>query len=177
VLFLALLVFCSWAQTGGKKVVKSDDLPRFVYPVNGIASALVEADAAAFNAFAAKVQTDLDSIFRDYEISDKATLRELLNAGLELQMLADEYQPALVTLDQLSAEPEKPSAKLTIGIYERAWLQSGIDTKSTSGQRLTSFCSISCRIFLFFRRRDGPNACLRTSNRYPTTSRHGACGP
>jgi len=62
VLFLALLVSCSWAQTSGKKVVKSgDDLPRFVYPVKGTASALV--DAAAFNAFAAKVQTDLDTTF------------------------------------------------------------------------------------------------------------------
>jgi hypothetical protein len=134
VLFLALLVSCSWGQTSGKKVVKSgDDLPRFVYPVKGTASALVEADDPTFNAFAAKVQTDLDSIFRDYEISDKATLRELLNARLELQMLAGEYQAALVTLDQLRAEQEKPSAKLTIGIYERAWLEAAIDTKSTGG--------------------------------------------
>jgi hypothetical protein len=63
-LFLALLVSCSWAQTRGKKVVKSgDDLPRFVYPVKGTAPALVEADDATFNAFAAKIQTDLDTAF------------------------------------------------------------------------------------------------------------------
>lgn len=135
VLSLALLVCSCWAQSNGKKVVKSDDdLPRFVYPVKGTASALVETDDATFSGFAGKVQADLDSIFRDYNISDKATLRELLNARLELQMLAGEYQLALSTLEHLRAEQEKPSSKLTTGIYERAWLQAAIGTKSASGQ-------------------------------------------
>lgn len=72
-LSLALLFGSISAQTNGKKIVKSgDDLPRFVYPIKGSASALVEADDARFNAFAAKVRADLDSIFRDYEINDKA---------------------------------------------------------------------------------------------------------
>lgn len=133
-LSLALLVCSIWAQTNGKKIVKSgDDLPRFIYPVKGSASALVEADDATFNAFAARIRTDLDSIFRDYEINDKATMRELLSARLELQMLAGEYQAALQTLDQLRAAQEKPSAKLTTGVYERAWVQAANDTKSTSG--------------------------------------------
>lgn len=131
---LAVLVTCSWAQSSGKKVVKSsDDLPRFTYPVKGSASALVEADDATFNAFAAKVRRDIDSIFRDYEISDKATIRDLLNARLELQMLAGEYQAALQTVDRLQSEQEKPSSKLTTGIYERAWLQAAIESKRTSG--------------------------------------------
>lgn len=134
VLCLSLLISCCWAQTTTKKIVKSgDDLPRFTYPVKGSASALVEADDATFNAFSAKVRGDLDSIFRDYEISDKSTMRDLLNADLELQMLAGEYQEALKTLDRLRGEQEKPSAKLTTGVYERAWLQAAIETKGTSG--------------------------------------------
>ena len=131
---LALLVCSSWAQTNGKKVVKSgDDLPRFIYPVKGSASGLVEADDATFNAFAAKVRADLDSVFRDYQINDKATMRDLLSTELQLQMLAGEYQAAFETLDRLRDEQEKPSAKLTTGVYSRAWLQAAIDTKSTSG--------------------------------------------
>ena len=134
-LCLALLLVCSsWAQTNKKKVVKSDDdLPRFIYPVKGSASGLVEADDATFNLFAAKVRADLDSVFRDYQISDKATMRDLLNAQLQLQILAGEYKTALHTLDQLRGEQEKPSAKLTTGVYERAWLRAAIDTKSTAG--------------------------------------------
>jgi len=134
VLSLALLISCCWAQTSTKKIVKSgDDLPRFTYPVKGSASGLIEADDATFNAFAAKVRADLDSIFRDYEINDKSTMRDLLNVELQLQILAGEYQAALQTLDQLRAEQEKPSAKLMAGFYERAWLQAAMETKSTSG--------------------------------------------
>jgi subtilisin family serine protease len=133
-LCLALLVCSSWAQTNGKKIVKSDDdLPRFIYPVKGSASGLVEADDATFNVFASKVRADLDSVFRDYQINDKATMRDLLSAELQLQMLAGEYKPALQTLEQLRSEQEKSSAKLTTGVYERAWLQAAIDANSTSG--------------------------------------------
>ena len=133
-LSVALLVCISGAQTNGKKIVKSgDDLPRFIYPLKGSASGLVEADDATFNVLAAKVRADLDGILRDYEISDKATMRDLLNAKLELQMLGGEYQAALETLDRLRAEQEKPSAKLITGVYERAWLEAAIATKSTNG--------------------------------------------
>jgi len=134
ILSVALLVGCSWSQTSGKKIVTSeDDLPRFTYPVKGSASSLLQADDASFNAFAAKVRTDLDGILVDYEISDKATMRMLLRTELELQMLSGEYAVALETNDQLRGEQEKPSAKLTTGIVERAWLQAAIETKSTSG--------------------------------------------
>jgi hypothetical protein len=134
VLFLVLLVSWSWAQTSGKKVVKSDDdLPRFVYSVKGSASGLLEADDATFNGFSAKVRTDVNGILRGYQISDKASMRSLLRTELDLEMLGGEYQAALQTNDRLKSEQEKPSAKLTTGLIERAWLQSAIETKSTSG--------------------------------------------
>lgn len=132
--FVLLLLVCPWAQSIGKKIVKSgDDLPRFSYPVKGSASGLVGGEGAAFNAFAAKVRTDLDAILRDYDIADEATMRDLLNEELELQMLGGEYDAALHTVDELHGEQEKPSAKLMVGIYERAWLQAAIETKSTAG--------------------------------------------
>jgi hypothetical protein len=132
--FVVLLLVCPWAQSIGKKIVNSgDDLPRFSYPVKGSASGLVGGEDAAFNAFAAKVGTDLNAILRDYDIADKATMRDLLNEELELQMLGGEYDAALHTVDELHGEQEKPSAKLMVGIYERAWLQAAIETKSTAG--------------------------------------------
>lgn len=52
------------AQAMDKKEVKNaSDLPRFTYPVKGSASELAQADDATFNAFAAKVRADLDSVF------------------------------------------------------------------------------------------------------------------
>ncbi len=120
-------------STVKKKVTNQADLPRFSYPVTRSASDLVQADDATFGTFAAKVRADLDSVFRGYEIDDKATLRTLLSAKLELQQLAGEYPAALKTVDSLRALEEKPSAKLTTGLLVRAFLQAAIDTNSASG--------------------------------------------
>src|SRR6266481_3109884 len=79
-LVVLLTAFAS-AQSGEKKKVACQpDLPRFTYPMDKPASELLQADAATFDAFAAKVRADLETIFRDYDISDKATLRDLLYA-------------------------------------------------------------------------------------------------
>jgi subtilisin family serine protease len=121
------------AQSTKKKVTSQTDLPRFSYPVLGPASDLVQADDATFNLFAAKVRSDLDSIFRDYEIDDKATLRTLLSARLNLQELAGDYHGALETVESLRALAEKPAAKLTTGLFARARMQAAIETKASHG--------------------------------------------
>jgi subtilisin family serine protease len=131
---LLLLASFAGAQTGAKKKVTSQsDLPRFTYPMDRPASELLQADAAAFNAFAAKVRADLDTVFRDYDISDKSTLRDLLSAKLTFQELAGEYPEALATVKQVRELEDKPAARLTSGIYTEALLKAAIETKSTSG--------------------------------------------
>src|SRR5580693_9671129 len=103
-------------STAKKKVTSQADLPRFSYPVQGSASDLVQADDATFNAFASKVRADLDAIFREYDVNDKATLRTLLGARLDLQELAGFYPGALKTVDALRDLEEKPAARLTTGL-------------------------------------------------------------
>ena len=133
-LILLLLVPCSYPQTSGKKKVTSQsDLPRFTYPVKGSASDLLQSDDATFQAFTSKVRTDLESTFRDYEIDDKATLRLLLQAKLDLQQLAGENQAALETLASLRANEEKPAARLATGLFTSAVLKAAIETRSSAG--------------------------------------------
>ncbi|HZD45922.1 MAG TPA: hypothetical protein VE109_07555, partial [Acidobacteriaceae bacterium] len=61
----------SFAQTAAKKVVKTqDDLPRFNYAIAGTVTELLNSDDATFNAFAAKVRRDVDSVLNDYDIQD-----------------------------------------------------------------------------------------------------------
>src|SRR5215470_17055130 len=116
---ILLLSGCSSiAQSAPKKKVTSQsDLPRFSYPISIPASQLVQSDTATFDAFASKVRTDLDSVFRDYEISDKATMRALLSSKLDLQQLAGEYSAAIETVKTMRALEEKPSARLTTGLF------------------------------------------------------------
>jgi subtilisin family serine protease len=132
--FLLLVSLFAHSQSGGKKKVTSQaDLPRFSYPLTSTASALVQADDATFKAFATKVRTDLDTVLRDYDIDDKATLRTLLSVKLDLQELAGEYQDGLQTVEALRALQEKPAGKLLAFLYPRARLQAAIETKATRG--------------------------------------------
>ena len=109
----------STAAIAQKKVVKTeDDLPRFNYPIAGTATALLQSDDATFNAFAAKVKTDVDSVLTDYDIQDHATMRGLLNVRLALQLLANDDKAALATLPQLRDLEDKPDAKLLSGLAE-----------------------------------------------------------
>jgi subtilisin family serine protease len=133
-LILLLLVPCTYPQTSNKKKVASQsDLPRFTYPVKSPASDLLQSDDATFHAFASKVRADLESTLRDYEVADKATLRLLLQAKLDLQQLTGENQAALETVASLRAEEEKPAARLTTGLFTSAVLKAEIETRSSSG--------------------------------------------
>jgi subtilisin family serine protease len=122
------------AALAQKKVVKTeDDLPRFNYPISGTATALLQSDDATFNAFAAKVKTDVDSVLDGYDIQDHATLRGLLNVRLSLQLLAGDDKATLSTLDQIRDLEDKPDAKMLSGIRARAMIAARASTGQTSG--------------------------------------------
>ncbi len=128
---LLLSQFCL-AQTK-KKVASQSDLPRFTYPMSMPASQLLQADSATFRAFADKVRSDLDSILSDYDISDKATLRELLGTKANLEQLSGDYEGALKTVHELRAMQDKPAARLTARLRSESELQAGLETRSASG--------------------------------------------
>lgn len=134
-LLLVLATPPSFGQSAARKRVASQaDLPRHSYPVQGLASALVQSDAATFGAFASRVRSDIDSELGEYEIQDKATLRGLLATKLDLQEIAGEYKGALETVASLRALEDKPSPKLTTGLLDHALLVAAIDTGHASGR-------------------------------------------
>ena len=141
-LALASLVLTTSALLGDtppKKIVHAQtDLPRFSYPVQGTASALVRDGGPQFDAFAAKVRADLDTIFRDYQIEDHSTLRTLLGARASLEELSGDYAAALQTLDQIRVLQDKPVAKLLSGLTFRAMLEAAIEAHSPSGEAFTA---------------------------------------
>jgi subtilisin family serine protease len=133
------LVSSLLGQEATKKIVRSQsDLPRFSYVVQGSASALVRGGGPPFEAFAAKVRTDLLSIFRDYQIDDHSTLRTLLNARLNLEEMAGDYAAALQTVDQIRGLQDKPAAKLLSGLVQHAMLEAAIETHSREGDAFTA---------------------------------------
>jgi subtilisin family serine protease len=121
-----------------KKVVLSEsDLPRFSYAVEGTASALVRDGGPQFDAFAAKVRADLQTILRDYQIEDHSTLRTLLTARLGLEELSGDDAAALQTVDQIRGLQDKPAAKLLSGLVPRAMLEAAMETHARAGDAFT----------------------------------------
>src|SRR5208283_2853313 len=85
-----------------------------------------------------RVKADLDSIFRDYQIDDHATLRTLLDARLSLEELAGDYAAALKTVDQIRGLQDKPAAKLLSGLAPRAMLEAAIEAHAREGDAFTA---------------------------------------
>jgi len=104
---------------GRKKIDKAADLPRFTYAIDGKVEELVR-DAVKFKAFAAALRRDTESVLRDYDISDKATQRQLLGSLVLLDMLEGRYADALKGSEQIKALQEKPADKLLSGMLLRA---------------------------------------------------------
>lgn len=116
-----------------KKVNSANDLPRFSYPVSIPPSALLLADNATFNAFAENVRHDVDSVLRDYAIDDKATLRMLYATRLNVQILNNENEAALSTIDEMRSLQEKPAAKAATGLLDRALIEARVASHESSG--------------------------------------------
>jgi subtilisin family serine protease len=109
------------------------DLPRFTYPVDGTAAALLRSDPATFAAFAARVRSDLEATLDGYDITDRATLRGLLTTELELQVLAGQDDAARATIARTRELEDKPDAKLLSGLRTEAILDARRDSGATSG--------------------------------------------
>jgi subtilisin family serine protease len=116
-----------------KRVTNDADLPRFTYPMSQPASQLILADDATFKPFAQKVDADVESVLSDYDIEDKATLRMLLSARVDMQILNGDATGALKTIDAVRDLQEKPEARATSGLVSRALLQAALDAHATSG--------------------------------------------
>jgi subtilisin family serine protease len=136
---LAFMASALLADAPPKRLVNSQsDLPRFSYPMPGPASALLRGGGPQFDAFAAQARTDLESIFRDYQIEDRSTLRTLLGARLDMEELSGDYAAALKTVDQLRELQDKPAAKLLSGLVARAMLEAAIESHSRAGDAFTA---------------------------------------
>jgi subtilisin family serine protease len=134
----SLVLFCV-VSTGlslgqAKKTVNTAaDLPRFSFPLNQPASLFLKADDVTFNVLAKRVETDVNSVLADYDISDKETLRELLGTRLDAQLLQGNMKGALATSEHIRDLQDKPAAKLTSGMMTNALVKAQEESGATSG--------------------------------------------
>ena len=66
---------------------------------------------------------DLDALFAEYDIQDKATLISMLTAKLSLQELNGDAAGGLETISKLRELQSKPDLKLTVALFDEALLK------------------------------------------------------
>jgi subtilisin family serine protease len=117
-----LLAFAAQPLTAADKieVTSLDDLPRFVYPIDGPASALLVSDQ--FPAFAARVRKDVEHVLAAYDIEDPSTLQGLYGVMQRLEFQAGNYDASLGWLEKSRALEDKEANRLTSGLIDRAWV-------------------------------------------------------
>ena len=101
------------------RIEKAADLPRFSYKVEGNVEDILR-DDAKFARFAADVRRDAESVLRDYEIDDRATLRQLEGELAQLDYLDGKPDAALARLGRIKELQDKPADKLMSGMQMRA---------------------------------------------------------
>jgi len=128
----ALTIACPLATAADRHVIKTEaDLPHTTYPLQGTVQELLDADSQTFSTFAAPVESDIDRILRDDDISDHATLINLLQAKLQLQVLSGASdKAALDSIPRIRSLQEKGASQLTTDLEEEAFLKARLATRN-----------------------------------------------
>lgn len=102
-----------------KRVDKAADLPVFSYKIDGKLDALIR-DDSKFQTFARELRRDTDAVLAQYDIADKAKLRELQNVLVRLDLIDGRFDDALKGALRVRELEDKPADKLLSGLTVRA---------------------------------------------------------
>jgi hypothetical protein len=116
------------------EITREADLPQFNYPLSFSAQALLTSDAPTFSAFAARVEQDLESILRDYNIEDTGVLVRLLSHKVDLEMLFREDAEALKTCEQMRTLVDRPDFKATGMFNDLSFIRARMATGQSDGE-------------------------------------------
>lgn len=125
VFFLVAIVPSAVAQQAPRKAIESvSDLPAFSYPITGSQDDVIRSEDA-FRPLADKLRRDIESLLRDYNIEDRATLRNLHYTLLSLDLLENRTAEARKQVAIVRDLEDKPLFKLTDVLFQEALLDSG----------------------------------------------------
>ena len=120
--FIVALALAGGAYAQEKKrIEKAADMPRFTYKVDGKLDEIVQNDAK-FKRISGELRRDTESVLAQYDIADKAMLRQELGVILRLDFLEGRYDDALKVVARIRELEEKPADKLLSGLTIRAMI-------------------------------------------------------
>jgi subtilisin family serine protease len=130
---LALVAADASVAQDKKRIERAADVPRFSYRIDGSLEDVIR-DDAKFKPLAQAVRRDTESVLAQYEIADKAELRQLLGIIAQLDYLEGRYDDAMQVSLKIRALQEKPADRLLSGLQLRAQVAAQKTTGSTTSQ-------------------------------------------
>ena len=130
---LALAAATAAVAQDKKRIDRAADIPRFSYRIDGSLEDVIR-DDAKFKPLAQAVRRDTESILAQYEIADKAELRQLLGVIAQLDYLDGRYDDAMQVSLKIRALQEKPADRLLSGLQLRAQVAAQKSTGSTTSE-------------------------------------------
>jgi subtilisin family serine protease len=122
ILALALLPAVALAQPAKKTITREADLPRFTYPMSGRVEDLLK-DEKRFKPLAAHVRKNVESVLAQYNITERATQRQLVGVLMVLDYFEGKDADVARRLEEIKALEEKPAKKLMSGTMMRVILE------------------------------------------------------
>ena len=116
---LALVAATAAVAQDKKRIDRAADVPRFSYRIDGSLEDVIR-DDAKFKPLAQAVRRDTEAVLAQYEIADKAELRQLLGIIAQLDYLDGRYEDAMQASLRIRALQEKPADQLLSGLQLRA---------------------------------------------------------
>ncbi|MEO8751393.1 MAG: S8 family serine peptidase [Casimicrobiaceae bacterium] len=128
---LALVAATAAVAQDRKRIDRAADVPRFTYRIDGALEDVIR-DDAKFRPLAQAIRRDTESVLAQYDIADKAELRQLLNVIAILDYLEAHYDDAYQVSLKIRALQEKPADRLLSGMQLRAQVAAQKATGSTT---------------------------------------------
>ena len=123
VLAILFLIFFSLDLSGQKKVIESvDDIPRFTYTVEQLASEIYS-DDAQFEALYQEIKKNQQMLLDDYIIKDATLMKGVLNTLKQISFFEGNFDDVGDKVELIRALQEKPSDKLLSGTTNMAFLK------------------------------------------------------
>jgi subtilisin family serine protease len=130
---LALIAATAAVAQDKKRIERAADVPRFSYKIDGSLEDVIR-DDAKFKPLAQAVRRDTESVLSQYEIADKAELRQLLGVIAQLDYLEGRYDDARQLSLRIRALQDKPADRLMSGMQLRAQVDAQKSTGSTTSE-------------------------------------------
>jgi subtilisin family serine protease len=136
-LILALICSLSFITAQKDTIRSSDDIPRFTYQIDSLASGVYK-DEAQFRKLYLEVEKNYLSLKENYVIEDVTLKKGILSTLVSIDFFEQRYEEGRAKSAMIKSLQEKPASKQTSGLLTRAYLHARNEHKAADSKEFST---------------------------------------